>query len=182
MNRKLWTKMLATMLVMTLTLTNFIILGMYASNSYATSDNLERQETVTNNDNVTFDAYFKDDKGNITHAIKENMNEENLKLYVAVGVKKGYLKNANLQVLGENKTETNLKLRNSNEDLEYIESMNESTNTIYLKQVNSGTQIVLEVPVVATKNEQYDITNFSKLNDIVLIGSYIGDNGNETKI
>ena len=182
MNQKLWTKLLATMLVMTLTLTNFILLGVYASNSYGATDNLERQETVTNNENVTFDAYFKDNKGNAIHSIKENMNKEDLKLFVAVGVKKGYLKNASLQVLGENETNSNLKLRNSNEDLEYIEKIEEQTNTIHLKQINSGTQVVIEIPVVSEKSETYDLSNFSKLNDVVIKGNYIGDAGAEIKI
>lgn len=182
MNQKLWTKLLATMLVMTLTLTNFILLGVYASNSYGATDNLERQETVTNNENVTFDAYFKDNKGNAIHSIKENMNKEDLKLFVAVGVKKGYLKNASLQILGENETNSNLKLRNSNEDLEYIEKIEEQTNTIHLKQINSGTQVVIEIPVVSEKSETYDLSNFSKLNDVVIKGNYVGDAGAEIKI
>ncbi len=182
MNQKLWTKLLATMLVMTLTLTNFMLLGVYAGKAYGASDNLEKQQTVTNNENVTFDAYFKDNKGNAIHSIKENQNREDLKLFVAVEVKKGYLKNASLQVLGENKTNSNLKLKNSNEDLEYIETIEEQTNTIHLKQINSGTQVVLEIPVQSDKSDQYDITNFSKLNDIVLTGTYMGDAGTESKI
>lgn len=182
MNQKLWTKLLATMLVMTLTLTNFMLLGVYASDSYGTSDNLEKQETLTNNENVTFDAYFKDDKGKVTHTVKQNMNKEDCKLYITVGVKKGYLKNASIQVLGENKTNSNFKLKDSNEELEYIETINESTNTMTLKQINTGTQVTLEVPIVTAKEDVYDITNFSKLNDIVLNGTYVGDAGKETKL
>lgn len=182
MNRKLWTKMLASLLVMTLTCANFILLGVYASKSYATEDNLEKQEIVTNNENVTFNAYFKDEKGNAIHTLRENIDKQDLKLYVAVSVKKGYLKNATIQVLGENNLSSNLKLKNSNEVLEYIESIDETTNSIKLKQINSGTQLVLEIPVVASKEDSYDISNFSKLNNITLTGSYIGDAGKETKI
>lgn len=182
MNRKLWTKMLASLLVMTLTCANFILLGVYASKSYATEDNLEKQEIVTNNENVTFDAYFKDEKGKTVHTLRENIAGEDLKLYVAVSVKKGYLKNAKIQLLGQNNTSSNLKLNSSNEALEYIESIDEATNSIYLKQVDAGTQIVLEIPVVASKDDVYDVSNFSKLNDITLTGNYIGDAGKETKI
>ena len=65
MNQKLWTKVVASLLVITLSFVNFIMLGVYAGNSYATADYLERQDTVANNENVMFDAYFKDEKGNI---------------------------------------------------------------------------------------------------------------------
>lgn len=182
MNQKLWTKVLASLLVMTLTFANFILLGVYATNSYATSENLERQETVTNNENVTFDAYFKDEKQNTTHTVRKDMNSQDLKLYVSVQVKKGYLKNAQIQVLGEDGSTSNLKVKSSNEALEYIESIDETTNTIGLKQVNSGTQLILEIPVIASKENQYDLSNFSKLNDITLTGIYVGDTGKETKI
>ena len=182
MNRKLWTKLLATMLVMTLTLTNFMLLGMYMGKSYGASDNLERQQIGTNNENVTFDAYFMDDKGKPIHTVKENMDREDLKLYVAIGVKKGYLKNASIQVLGENKTTSNISVKNSNDNFEYIEAIDEANNVIYLKQVNTGTQVVLEIPVVASKSDAYDLSNFSKLNNIVLTGNYVGDEGRETKL
>ena len=53
---------------------------------------------------------------------------------------------------------------------------------VNLKQVNTGTQVILEVPVVATKQDEYDISNFSKINDIVLMGTYIGDQGKKQTI
>ncbi len=182
MNRKLWAKLLATMLVMTLTLTNFMLLGVYAGKSYGVSDNLEGQQTLTNNENVTFDAYFMKNEGQHVHTVKENMNKEDLKLYVAIGVKKGYLKDASIQVLGENKTTSNISVKNSNDDFEYIESVDEANNIIYLKQVNTGTQVVLAIPVVASKSDVYDLSNFSKLNNIVFTGNYVGDAGRETKL
>ncbi len=182
MNQKLWTKVLASLLVMTLTCANFILLGVYASNTYATTDHLENQQTVTNNENVMFDAYFTNEKGNSSHTIRENMSKQDLKLHLLVQVKKGYLKNANIQVLGENNTNSNMKIKRSDDVLEYIENINETTNQIALKQINSGTQIVLEIPVVSSKEDNFDISSFSKINDIVLTGAYVGDNGKEVSI
>lgn len=182
MNQKIWTKLLASLLVVTLTFANFIMLGVYASNTYGAEDNLEKQETITNNENVVFDAYFKDEKGNITHTLREDINKQDLKLYAKLEVKRGYLKNATIQVLGENGTNSNLKLKSSSDTSENIEAIDNNTNTISLKQINAGTQIVLEIPVVAGKEDIYDLSNFSKLDDIVLKGNYIGDNGKETKI
>lgn len=182
MNQKLWTKLLASLLVVTLTFANFIMLGVYASNTYGAEDNLEKQETITSNRNVVFDAYFKDEKGNITHTLREDINKQDLKLYAKLEVKRGYLKNATIQILGENGTNSNLKLNNSSDTSENVEAIDNNTNTINLKQINAGTQIVLEIPVVAGKDDIYDLSNFSKLDDIVLKGNYIGDSGKETKI
>lgn len=182
MNQKICTKLLASLLVVTLTFANFIMLGAYASNTYGTEDNLEKQETITNNANVVFDAYFKDKEGNITHTVREDMASNDLRLYAKVEVKRGYLKNATIQILGENETSSNIAIKNSSNASENIEAIDTSKNTITLKQINTGMQIVLEIPVVACKEDIYDLSNFSKLNNIVLRGNYIGDNGKETKI
>lgn len=182
MNQKIWTKLLASLLVVTLTFANFIMLGVYASNTYGAEDNLEKQETITNNQNVVFDAYFKDEKGNITHGVKEDIAKEDLKLYAKVEVKKGYLKNATIQILGENATNSNITIKENSNASENIETIDIETNTISLKQINAGTQIVLEIPVVACKEDIYDLSNFSKINNIILKANYIGDNAKEIKI
>ncbi len=182
MNQRLWTKLLASLLVMTLTLTNVMVLGMFLSESYATSDPLERQETLTSQGEVMFDAYFKDAKGNIVHSIKENLDKQDITLYMAIEVKKGYLKHAKVQILGQNNTISNISLKKRDENAELIESVDEKTNTIQIKQINSGTKVILEIPVIASKQESYDISNFSKLNDVILTGKYIGNTGTESKI
>lgn len=182
MNQRIWTKLLASLLVVTLTFANFIMLGVYASNTYGVEDNLEKQETITNNPNVVFDAYFKDEKGNITHTIREDINKQDLKLYAKLEVKRGYLKNATIQILGENETNSNITIKDSSNASENIESIDTSKNTIILKQINAGMQIVLEIPVVACKEDIYDLSNFSKINNIILKANYVGDNGKETKI
>lgn len=182
MNQKIWTKLLASLLVVTLTFANFIMLGVYATNTYGAEDNLEKQETITNNENVVFDAYFKDVEGNITHTVREDIVSKDLKLYAKVEVKRGYLKNATIQILGENETNSNITIKDSSNASENIEAIDTSKNIINLKQLNAGMQIVLEIPVVACKEDMYDLSNFSKLNNIVLNANYIGDNGKETKI
>ena len=168
MNQKICTKLLASLLVVTLTFANFIMLGAYASNTYGTEDNLEKQETITNNANVVFDAYFKDKEGNITHTVREDMASNDLRLYAKVEVKRGYLKNATIQILGENETSSNIAIKNSSNASENIEAIDTSKNTITLKQINTGMQIVLEIPVVACKEDIYDLSNFSKLNKYVI--------------
>lgn len=182
MKKRLWSKLLASLLVMTLILTNFMLLGVYASNVYAISDRLENQKILTNNENIVFDAYFKDSKGNVQHTIRESFEKQDIQLYIAIAVKKGYIKNASIQVLGENKTSSNFRIKNSNNHSEYIESIDEVSNVIHLKQIGTGAQILLEVPIEALKEDVFDLTNFSKINDIVLTGTYIGNDGKESKI
>lgn len=183
MNQKILSKILATMLVVTLTFANFILLGVYATNSYATDDSLENQTITTNNENVEFDAYFKTEgTNNKVHTTKYNFEDETQKLYLAVQVKKGYLKDSKIQITGENNTQSNLELVTNNQVLETVEKIDTLNKEITLKQVNSGTQIVLEIPIKAVKQENYDLSNFSKINDIKLTGTYVGNDGKTISI
>ena len=140
MNQKILTKVLATTLAVILTFTNFIMLGMYASKTYATSDTLENQETTSNNENVAFDAYFMKENKRKTHSSIVDFDEQNMKIYLEVNVKKGYLKNASVQITGENNTTPNFKIQNSEAIPETVEKIDVENNTIALKQINSGTR------------------------------------------
>lgn len=179
MNQKLLTKVLATTLAVILTFTNFVMLGVYASKTYATVDTLENQKTASNNENVEFDAYFMD--GSKTHTIIKNIKEEE-KLYLSINVKKGYLKNAKVEILGENGTSANFKITNTEQKLEAVENINVDTNTITFKQLNSGTQIILEVPVKSLTDDLFDLSNFSKINNIKLTGLYVSNEGNAVNV
>ncbi len=182
MNKKIWTKVLATLLVFTLTCANFILLGIYAGSTYASNNQLEMQSNLTNNENVEFDAYFKDEVGKKVHKITNSMTKEDIKLYLAITLKKGYLKDAKVQVLGENNTNSNFNITNSNGTLEMIEKLDTTNNMVYFKQINSGTQVIVELPIIAVNNTEFDLSNFSKINDIKLTGNYIGDLGKKVEI
>ncbi len=183
MNQKILSKVLATMLVVTLTFANFVLLGVYASNiSYGADDTLEKQNIKTNNENVEFDAYFKDENGNKLHSLKHDFDSENQKIYVSVQVKKGYLKSTSILIKGENNSESNFKVVNTEEDYNYIETIDTTNNKLTLKQLDSGTQIILEIPIMALKESNYDLSNFSKINDISLSGSYTGNDGKTVSI
>ncbi len=179
MNQKLLTKVLAATLAVILTFTNFVMLGLYTSKTYATVDTLENQKVASNNENVEFDAYFME--GAKVHTVKKNTKEE-VNLYLSVNVKKGYLKNARVEMLGENGTSANFKIANAEQNLEAVESVNIDTNTIAFKQLNSGTQIVLEVPVKSLTGDIFDLSNFNKINNIKLTGSYVSNEGKNVNI
>ena len=181
MNQKVLSKVLATMLAVILTFANFIMLGVYTTNSYASEGSLENQNIVSNNPNVKFDAYFVNDKGNKIHTIKEDV-DSNLKLFLEVQVEKGYLRNAKIKMLDKDGKEANFRILNESEKLELIENIDVNNNTIALKQINSGKHIVLEIPITSIKTNLFDLSNFSKVNGITLMGSYVDNNGKQIEI
>ena len=63
-----------------------------------------------------------------------------------------------------------------------IEKLDTTNNMVYFKQINSGTQVIVELPITAVNNTEFDLSNFSKINDIKLIGNYIGDLGKKVEI
>lgn len=182
MNQKILSKVLATTLAVILTFANFIMLGVYAGKTYATSDTLENQKTVTNNENVEFDAYFLSENGNRTHTLKQDIDITDTKMYLSINVKKGYLKSGKIEITGEDKENANFRITNTDNVLETVESINTEKNTITLKQLNSGTQIVLEIPITSLKDDSFDLSNFSKINNIKLTGAYVSDEGDTIEI
>lgn len=183
MNQKTISKILATVLVITLTFANIILLGVYASESYATSDNLEKQGTATNNGNVEFDAYFVNSEKVSAHSLKQDINAQDTRMYVSVKVKKGYLKDAKVQIFGEQENKlANFKMLNSNESLELIQSIDTDNNLISLKQINKDTEAVLQIPITANKENRFDLSNFTKENRIKLTASYVNDEGKTVSV
>ena len=58
-------KIIATMLLMIITLANFSNVGIYASEVLAENVSLEKQNAKTNNSNVEFNAYFVSEENKI---------------------------------------------------------------------------------------------------------------------
>lgn len=177
MTKKLGNKLIASILVIAMSFANVSLLGNY---SYATGG-LENQGTTTNNENVEFDSYFQNEKGEKVHSSKQDINKEDLKMYLSIKVKEGYLKEGNIQVTGEKEdTNPNFKMLNKEESLEVIKQIGE--NKIDLNQINNGQEVVLEIPVVAMKEGKFDLGFFSKENRVTFSGTYIDSKGKENKI
>lgn len=181
MNQKLLSKVLATMLAVILTFANFVMLGVYGLKSYAADNQIENQAIVSNNPNVKFDAYFANEKGEKKHTSKKDIDESEI-LYLAVDVEKGYLKNAKIQMLAQDGKQANFKIINNNEQYKAVESIDVDSNSIFLKQINAGTKIVLEVPIASVKNDVFDLSNLDKINNITITGSYIENSEKEINI
>lgn len=181
MKKSLMSKILATMLVITLTSANFLLLGMYASNTYAISETLPAQSQKTSNENVEFDVYFKNSKGENTHTITKDISEQDTKMYIWLKVQKGYIKNAQIKLIaGEGLS--NIRFANSNQSSELVKSIDTKNNIIELRQIDRNSEAIIEIPVEINKDDNYDILNLSKENVAMLSALFVNDNGKERNV
>ena len=63
-----------------------------------------------------------------------------------------------------------------------MEKIDDVNNQIMLKQLNSGTQSLVEIPVTSVKQEKFDLSNLEKINNIKLIGNYVNSKGETEQI
>lgn len=173
MNQKILNKTIAAILVLTLSLANLALLG---TKSYALNTNLEAQGTSTNNQNVQFDAYFKEEKGHKTHTITTDIN--NLEtLYLYVSVTEGYLKETNVTIKNPNFT-----LIKEGVNYDELENIDETSNTITLNKIRNGETVELALPIKASKSEEISVDLFSKETEIEMNGLLVKNNSKTSKI
>lgn len=154
---------LVILMIMALTLGNFIAIGMEFI-SYATGD-LE----VTNEKNVLFKAMFVNSKGEEYKSLNTNILDEDIKLRLAVKVEKEGYFNGEIQI-----QESNFKLNTNIED-EHISKIEEKY--IKLNQINAGQEVTIDIGIEIIKEEQYKLELLDKTTNIDIMGSYIvGEN------
>lgn len=173
MNKGILTKILATMLVLTMTLANIALLG---TKSFALNTSLESQDTKTNSASVNFDVYFKDNGGNKIHTTTTDINSQTL-IYFYINVAEGYLKDTNIQIKNPNFT-----LIPDTVNYDEIEKIDVSSNTITLNKIRKGEQVELAIPIKSTKSEEISVDMFSKETEISINGLLVKDNSKTTKI
>ncbi len=181
MKKSLISKILASMLVITLTSANFLLLGMYASKTYAISDVLSAQSQKTSNENVEFDVYFKNSKGENTHTITKDINDQDNKMFIWLKVQKGYIKNAQIKLMAEEGL-SNVRFTNTNKPSELIKGIDENNNIVELKQIDRNSEVVIEIPIEFNKEDKYDVLNLAKENIAKLSAIFVSDNGKERNI
>ncbi len=144
------------LLIMTLTMTNFIFLGSSLI-SYAAD------ATSTNNKNIEFEAYFKDDDGQATTTLERTADMQEISLYLAVNVKtEGFfvgqiaLSNSNFNIVSS--------------ESEYVSSI--SDNIVYLNQLDVGTTAEIEVIVEPIDEEVMNIDMLDIESELTLTGIY----------
>ena len=162
MKTKLVNKIVSAILIFVIT---FSYWGVLAEKAYAEYEELESQEVKTNNKNVEFDVYFKENEQN-THTKIQKKSEEG-SLYVNFNVKEGYLKQIKIKLDNPNfsmKSEE-LDISNNEISIEWIEGQNE-----------------IGVIFGFEKQELISADYFSKETSIILSAVYIDTNGKEKDI
>ena len=158
---KIIQKLTALLLILTLTMANFLLIGV---NMVTYAAELAIIDRNTNHKNVEFVAYFKDTEENKLTKLSVPMNSKNLKLQLEVVVKqegyfngKIFLNNANF----------NLKPEILSEGIRKIEG-----NTIELTQINAGETRSIEVGIELIKDENFNLSLLDMESKISIEGTY----------
>ena len=170
MNQKIITKILAIMILITISSANISFLG----EVFATNTNLENQSTLTNNASVNFDAYFKDENGNKVHTIKANM-EDKLMLYLYGKVTEGYLKDIQITI-------NNANFDILEDEIIYGDIEEASANKITINRIRRDEELEVAIPVKAIKNDEIYLDTFNKQNEISMNAILVRNNSKTRKI
>lgn len=144
------------LLIITMTIANFIFVGNTLI-SYAI-DNIS-----TNNNNIEFSAYFKNENGEEVTNIEKGVNSSNTNLYFHLRVKKQGYFNGKITL-----NESNFKLGEAQNT--YINKI--EGNVITLNQINAGEDAEIEIPVEFTRTETFDLSLLNIESKIRLEGIY----------
>lgn len=161
MKQKFLQVITAMLLIVTLTMANFVLLCVDVV-SYAAE--IINMESSTNHRNVEYMAYFKDAAGNKIDSLDAKTNSEDLKLYFQVSVKKEGYFNGNITL-----NNANFKLKSDvlSDGVNKIEN-----NTVYLNQINAGESKEIEVGIELLKNDQFDLNYLNMESSISINGIY----------
>ncbi len=156
MKKKTFKISVILVMILTMTMTNFIFVGhsliTYAADGFA-----------TNHKNVEFRAYFKDEEGNEVTALEKDTKVEDTFLYLRVNVKKEGYFNGEIALLNSNFT-----LKES--DSAYVSKI--ENDTIYLNQINVGTAEEIKVKIEPKKEENFTIGLLDMASKIAIKGIY----------
>lgn len=156
-------KIVATIIILSMTLTNIILLKVYVS---------EERKTLISNTKVYFDAYFKSNETQI-YEKKADTDNENINLYISIKVEEGSLKTSEISLKN-----SNFSFKRADEEFTYIENIDNNENKITLKQISAGEKIELSIPIEINNNSN----NYTKISKICLNGNYINNNEENIEI
>lgn len=154
-------KILAAMLVITLTFANFALLGTDTTNQ--TNEAL-KENNSTNVENVKFDVYV----GKIGQKqIAKDINDNDLLLGIMLKVENGgYFSEGELELQS-----TNFRAKNNQKETKF------KINTI-----QSGTGITPEIVIVPIKSEDFNLSLLNMISTIKLTGKYTNNEGEVTNV
>lgn len=173
MNKKIITKILATMLAFTLTFANVALLGIYTQETLAASVELEEQETSVNKTDIEFDAYFQEE-GVETHSKYIDVKTNSDILYLEIKVSNGYLANGTIKL-----NNSNFSLEETEEELESIQSIDAETNVITLNQINKDESVILEIPIKMNTDSDFTAEELNRVSEVIFEGTYVNEDGKD---
>lgn len=177
---KILEKLLAIILIFTLTSANFLFVGESYASSFA--EILFGEKSDTGHENIGFDAYFETEEGNNTSVVSD-VNNKDLSVSLNLDVRDaGYLKDAKIEIVEtEEGNGLNFVLRDMEELPELVQSF--ENNTVYFRQINcSSEEVKVNLPI-NYKNEEY--VNEKKFTNDALVkfsGIYVDDEGEEHEV
>lgn len=169
MLKKVLDKVIAIILIMVLTLFNFIYVGT-STISYA----IGVLTNETNNKNVKFVAYFKTAEGKKVDVKEEKIDNSDMKMYLGISVENAGYFNGNIEVLDSNFT---LKNTNTSEKINKIEN-----NKITLNQISAGESVELELGIEPKNENKIDSGLLNMESKIKLTGTYTDSNAKKIDI
>lgn len=159
MERNILKKLVVIILIIMLTATDFFWLGSGIASYAASLDN------STNNENIEFSAYFKNEKGETVESISPSIKAQDLKLYAQITVKnEGYFNGA-IEILDSNFNVKNNKLSDSISSIE--------GNKINLNQINAGSTVEIELDIEPIISEKISSDMLAKESTVKLTGTYM---------
>ena len=173
-------KLLAIILIFTLTSTNFA----FVTKAYASSftEALFGNKSDTGSKNVEFDAYFEAEDEEITSVISD-VNNKDLAISMNLSVENsGYLKDAEIKILeAEEGKGLNFNLTELEELPEFVQSIEE--NSVVLDQIgNYDDEVSIHLPIEFKNEKYFDESDLSKEFLVALSGIYLDEKGNEKEI
>ena len=169
---KLINTILVIVIILSLTLTNFIVVG-NALISYAMDSNLDSQNNTVNK-NVKFDTFFDEGNGN-THYLVYDVNNTEKQMYIDLSVEEGYLKDATIEfkdmnyMIADVKDESGIVQENKN-------------NTLVLRQINANTNAKLMLTISDNLSDKIELSSLDRNSTVLLKGTYVDNEGEEKNI
>jgi len=179
-------KILICILISTLLFTNFFtilpdIIEIFST--YATTVDLENQNTVTQNSNVRFDAFFTTDGGQSgTHSVIQNVDSDAI-LALQMQSISGTLSNISISFKDlNNTTDVNYNLLEELASQEYITSVDMENKIVNLNTTIQNSTATMTMPLRIQSTEQYKLEYLNKTTKVILNAIYTDTAGNQTPI
>lgn len=170
---KLLKNVIALFLIIILIGANLLILGENYAVYAADVDELNKQDSKTNNKNVEFNSYFYGE----SHTQTFDMSKDDAKIFVKVKVNNaGFVENGIVEFQN-----ANFKLKEGTKS-KYIKNIDSTNNKVTLNKIENGTEAIIELPIEILKDENVSQDFFKKETNTKFTGTYVDSEGNDKSV